>query len=100
MLPDFKQYFKFKPQILTLVFFVVAMNVSAQQLVYDLRQEWVYFSAENQGFLPLDEQNLQNKVISFKLVDAEFDQFYLSLVVLKRLTSSMALNFSPPYHQV
>lgn len=84
MLPGFKQFSKLKFQTLALCFLAMAIPVSAQQLVYDLRQEWVYYSPENQGFLPLDEQNLENKVISFKLSDAEFDQFYLSLVVTEK----------------
>ena len=84
MLPDFKRYTKFKPQILTICILAMAMHVSAQQLVYDLRQEWVYFSPENHGFLTLDDQNLENKVISFRLADPEFDQFYLSFVVKEK----------------
>ena len=62
----------------------MAMEMSAQQLVYDLKQEWVHYSPENQGFLPMDEQNLENKVISFKLTDPEFDKFYLSFVVTEK----------------
>ena len=84
MLPGFKQFSKLKRQILTLCLLAMTMHVSAQQLVYDLRQEWVYYSPENQGFLPLDEQNLENKVISFKLADPEFGQFYLSFVVTEK----------------
>ena len=84
MLRGFKHLSKLKHQILTFCLLVMALHVSAQQLVYDLRQEWVYYSPENQGFLPLDEQNLETKVISFKLSDPEFDQFYLSLVVTEK----------------
>ncbi len=84
MLPDFKQYSRFKCQIITFCMLAFTTNLFAQQLVYDLRQEWVYFSDGNQGFLPLDEQDLENKVISFKLADPEFDQFYLSLVVSEK----------------
>lgn len=84
MLPGFKRYSKYKRQILTLCILAIAMHASAQQLVYDLRQEWVYFSPENKGFLPFDEQNLQNKVISFRLADPEFNQFYLSIFVIEK----------------
>ena len=84
MLPDFKRSSKFKYQILTICMLTMAIHASAQQLVYDLRQEWVYYSSQNQGFLPLDEQNLENKVISFRLADPEFDQFYLSFVVKEK----------------
>lgn len=84
MLPGFKQFSKLKGQTLTVCLLAISMHLSAQQLVYDLRQEWVYYSPENHGYLPLDEQNLENKVISFKLSDPEFDQFYLSLVVTEK----------------
>lgn len=84
MLPGFKRFSKVNRQILTLFVMAMATHVSAQHLVYDLRQEWVYFSTENQGFLPLDEQNLENKVISFRLADPEFDPFYLSIVVTEK----------------
>lgn len=84
MLPGFKRYSKYKRQILTLCILAIAMHASAQQLVYDLRQEWIYFSPENKGFLPFDEQNLQNKVISFRLADPEFNQFYLSIFVIEK----------------
>lgn len=84
MLPDFKQYSRYKRLILLLCIAAMAMPVTAQQLVYDLRQEWVYFSPENHGFLPLDDQDLENKVISFNLSDPEFDQFFLSVVVTKK----------------
>lgn len=84
MSPGFKRYSKYKRQILTLCILALAMHASAQQLVYDLRQEWVYFSPENKGFLPFDEQNLQNKVISFRLADPEFNQFYLSIFVIEK----------------
>jgi Domain of unknown function (DUF4271) len=84
MLPGSKKNLNYKQQLLTIFIMVIALQVSAQQLVYDLRQEWVHFSSEDQGFLPLDEQNLANKVISFKLADPEFDHFYLSCAVTEK----------------
>ena len=84
MLPDFKQSLRVIHLLITLCILAMPTQLSAQQLVYDLRQEWVYFSPEHQGFLPLDEQDLENKVISFKLADPEFDQFYLSVVVTEK----------------
>jgi len=59
-------------------------SLSAQQLVYDLKQDWIYYNAENQGFLPLDKHNIENRAISFALEDPEFDQFCLTLVVAEK----------------
>jgi uncharacterized protein DUF4271 len=84
MLPDSKNYFNYKRQFLTVCILALAVQASAQQLVYDLRQEWVQYNIENQGFLPIDEQDLANKVISFKLAESEFDHFYLSCVVTEK----------------
>jgi len=79
MLPDFNSYKKSLLVFLLLTTF--GFRASAQQLVYDLKQNWVYYNFENHGFLPLGQQDLHNKVISFKLSNKEFDKFYLTLVV-------------------
>lgn len=55
-----------------------------QQLVYDLRQDWVFFNEESQSFLPVEDQNLSLKTISFRLRDSEFNQFYLTILLKKK----------------
>ena len=78
MSPVFKSY---KLYLLAFVLALVSTQMHAQQIVYDLKQDWVYFSNEHGGFLPVGEQDLQKRIISFKLSDSEFDKFYLTIAV-------------------
>lgn len=70
--------------ILIFLLLVIGLNVRAQQLVYDLRQDWVYYNPDQHGFLPVNEQAMEIKVISFKLAFPEFNQFYLNLSVSEK----------------
>ena len=78
MLPVFKNY---KPYLLATVLLMTTAQVFAQQIVYDLKQDWVYFNYEHGGFLPVEDYGHLNKTISFILSDSEFDQFYLTIAV-------------------
>lgn len=78
MLPVFKYCRAF---LLAIVLLFSAAQISAQQIVYDLNQDWVYFNNEHGGFLPVEEHDLENKTISFNLSDSEFDKFYLTIAV-------------------
>ena len=84
MSPGFKSYLVGKQMRISLLLFLLALPGYSQQLVYDLRQDLVYYNTESQSFLPVEEQNLVNKAISFKLADSEFDQFYLTLSVKEK----------------
>jgi hypothetical protein len=78
MLPVFKYY---KPYFLAFVLLLTTAQIFAQQIVYDVKQDWVYFNSEHGGFLPVGEDDHQNKIISFNLSDSEFDKFYLTIAV-------------------
>jgi len=79
MLPDSKFSKGFK-----LIFFLLVMlrfEAYAQQIVYDLNQDWVYYNFEYRGFLPLGQEDSHKNIIGFELTNKEFDQFYLSITV-------------------
>ena len=78
MLPVFNNY---RAHLIVFVLALVSTQLFAQQIVYDLKQDWVYYNSEHGGFLPVGEQDLQSKTISFKLSDSEFDKFYLTIGV-------------------
>ncbi len=81
MWPGFKLFGRQRvlPALVALVLW--GAPVQAQQLVYDLHQDWVYYNNRHQGFLPIDENNLAHHAISFAVDDPEFDPFYLAIGV-------------------
>ncbi len=80
MWPGFKSFFSL-PKAMVLAWALLALPATAQQLVYDLQQDWVYYNEEHQGFLPIEEKNLNLHAISFPLGDPEFKPFYLAIGV-------------------
>ena len=60
---------------------LMALPVFGQQLVYDLRQEWVSYDKESKGFLPVNEKDYELNAIGFSVNIPGIDQFYLSIFV-------------------
>jgi len=56
--------------IIIILLLMVSKPIFGQQLVYDLRQDWVYYNEEHKSFLPVEDQNLSLKAISFNLRDS------------------------------
>jgi hypothetical protein len=78
---DSKNYIFLKGLLISTLLLLNISNSMSQQLIHNLKQDWVSYSQEHQGFLPVDEQNLTSKVISFSLKNDEFNPFYLSISV-------------------
>lgn len=81
MLRDSKNIIFLKGLIISTLVLLSFSNGLSQQLIHNLKQEWVSYSQEYQGFLPVDEQNLTSRVVSFSLKNEEFNPFYLSISV-------------------
>ena len=81
MLPVSNKIFKL---CVSVWFVLITHSVSGQQLVYDLKQEWVYYDTESKGFLPVNERDYELNTIGFSLNKTGIDQFYLSIYVTRQ----------------
>ena len=67
--------------IAIIVFLAFSPEAKAQQLIHDLEQDWISYSNEHQGFLPVDQQNLEDDVISLIISNKEYNPYYLVIGV-------------------
>lgn len=65
----------------TILFILLTVSSQGQQLVYDLKQEWVNYDSESKGFLPVNDKDYELNTIGFSLDNPGIDQFYLSIYV-------------------
>jgi len=63
-----------------------ALPAAGQQLVRDLAQDWLEYSPDQDGFLPVDQQKLETGIINFTLTSGELDPFYLVIGVREEAT--------------
>ena len=100
MLPPFKLR-----QIVVLLVLLCGLGSSisakAQQLVRDLAQDWLTYSEDRHGFLPVDQQKLETQIINFSLSTNELDPFYLVIGVREEATlfyeDELIATLSPGY---
>ncbi|MEN8249139.1 MAG: hypothetical protein ABFS32_09415, partial [Bacteroidota bacterium] len=76
--------FKIRLNAIVILFVLFALQANGQQLVYDLKQEWVNYSSDDNGFLPVNDQNHELNTIGFSLANQGIDQFYLTVYVNKQ----------------
>lgn len=73
-------------RLIFLVVMALPTNVLSQQLVRDLAQDWLEYNEDKKGFLPVDQQRLETRIINFSLSTNELDPFYLVIGVRREAT--------------